>query len=263
MGLASCPTPRGHRLTADGYRPLPCRRLSCGWCGPRVALSTVKAIELAAPNASGVLALPLSEMTNGDPSTLRAFASTLREVARDLRGRGLSWEYTWIVERSESGTAHVHLLQHGSRVTGPAFAAAARRAGAWGDLQEIRHPPRVVRYVLKLPLSVLDLGHDRPEDVMALHLMLNGNALLHASRRFWRDSEGSTLRGLRAARAAARTRSGRPAPSREQLAAWRAGWKLPPIPVGLGGPRGELKGLASPPSEGEGRGEESRPGPGA
>lgn len=250
-------------MTADGYRPLPCRRLSCGWCGPRVTLGTVKAIELAAPNASGVLALPLSEMSRGDPATLRSFARALREVARDLRGRGLAWEYAWIVERSESGIAHVHFLQHGSRVSGEEFAVAARRAGAWGDLQEIRHLPRVVRYVLKLPLSVLDLDHDRPEDVMALHLTLNGNALLHASRRFWRDSEGGTLPGLRAARAAARTRSGRPAPSREQLASWRAGWKLPPIPVGLGGPRGELQGLASPLRVGEGRGEESRRGPDA
>jgi hypothetical protein len=240
---------------------LSCRRLACPYCGPRITLSTVKAIELAAPSASGVLALPLSEVTSGDPATLRAFAGVLGDVARDLRGRGLAWEYAWIVERSESGTAHVHLLQHGSRVTGQAFAAAARRAGAWGDLQEIRHLPRVVRYVLKLPLSVLDLDHDRPRDVMALHLMLNGSALLHASRRFWRDSDGKTLRGVRAARAAARTKSGRPAPSREQLAAWRAGWKLPPIPVGLGGGRWELQGLASPPPEGEGRREESRRGP--
>src|SRR5207249_964404 len=70
--LNACPTPRGYRMTPDGPRPRACRRLACGYCGPRLALSTVKAIELAAPIGSAVVTLPHVKLPAGDRARLRA-----------------------------------------------------------------------------------------------------------------------------------------------------------------------------------------------
>lgn len=228
-----CPTPRGFALSSKGYRPRACRRLRCGYCGPRVTLGTVKALVLAMPHASGVLCLEPD--SRGDEPRLGAFANALGRIARSLRSQGLAWEYAWVVELTPRGAAHVHFLQHGSPVSGSRFRAEAHRVGAYGDLQPIRHLARIARYVLKLPLAGLDLEPDRPEDLMALHLALNGGALLHASRHFWRDSSGEPLRGLTAAREAARSHEQRPRPRRPQLERWRRGWSLPPVPLGLAG----------------------------
>src|SRR5438552_17814485 len=86
--LDACPTPRGYRMTADGPRPRACRRLACGYCGPRLALSTVKAIELAAPIGSAVVTLPHAKLPEGDRVRLRAFAQSLGPVSPDLREAG-------------------------------------------------------------------------------------------------------------------------------------------------------------------------------
>ncbi len=242
-------------MTPAGYRPRRCGRLACSYCGARITLSTVKAIELAAPTASGVLNIPASSLPPGTQAQLRLFATVLGDAARLLRADGLAWEYAWIVELSETGVPHVHFLQHGSKVSGRRFASAVRATSSgWGDLREIQHLARLARYVLKLPLAALDLDPDRPEDLLALHLTLNGGKLLHASRRFWRNAAGEPLPGIRAARVAARTVPKGPRPTQDQLSAWRAGWKLPEVPVGIGGSAGGALGLETLSAEGEGLG---------
>lgn len=231
MTPIACPTPRGHRLTPQGYKAISCRRLACPYCGPRITLSTVKAIELAHPHTSGVLSLPTDvARRRGTRLTLRSFAAALSQIARCVRAEGSTFEYCWTVELSQQGSPHVHFLQHGSRIGSDRFRDLAHVASAYGDVQPIRHLPRMARYVLKLPMAGLDLDLDRPEDVMALHLILNGEALVHATRRFWRDEIGDPLQGLRAARAAARrVSSGGVRPTQAQLQEWRRHWKLPGV----------------------------------
>jgi hypothetical protein len=132
-----------------------------------------------------------------------AAAEGLSRVALELRGRGLTWEAVWVLETSEAGRAHVHLLQHGSGVSSKLLAAASHRAGlgkAW--IQAIRKPRTIVRYVLKRPLSALD-EPARATEILADHLSLNGARLVHWTRGFWRDSDGLPLLGIRAARRAA------------------------------------------------------------
>jgi hypothetical protein len=183
------------------------------------------------------MAMPTSLLPAGAIGRLRLFAKALGDAARALRAEGLAWEYVYVVELSAAGAPHIHFLQHGSEVSGNLFAATVRQtSGGWGDLRQIRHIGRIARCCLKLPLAALDLDPERPEDLLALHLTLNGGKLLHATRHFWRNANGETLQGIRVARREARTASRPgPAPTREQLAAWRAGWKLPDVPVGIGG----------------------------
>jgi hypothetical protein len=228
--MDACPTPRGYHLTADGPRPRACRRLACGYCGPRLTLSTVKAIELAAPRGSAVVTLSHAKLPEEDRPRLRAFARILGAVARDLRDDGLEWEYCWVLELSEHGTPNVHALQSGSLVASSRFRRALARAGGRGDLQELRHVKVVARYVLKLPLAGLDLPDVDAAAAMDLHLRVNGGVFMHSSRGFWTDGHRQALPGVRVARAKARflLPAGR-RPTPEELTKWRNGWKLPPL----------------------------------
>jgi hypothetical protein len=225
--MHACPTPRGYRLTPEGRRLRPCRRLACPYCGPRIALSTVKAIELA--NPIGSAAVTLRAPPTEDRARLRAFARILGAVASDLRGDGFTWEYCWILELSPSGLPNVHVLQRGSPVTSLRFRRALAAASGEGDLQPVRHPKILARYCLKLALSGLDVSGIDAAAAMDLHLRLNGGMLLHSSRRFWLDGSGATLPGVVSARARARLAPTGRRPTPEELEEWRAGWKLPPL----------------------------------
>jgi hypothetical protein len=141
MGLAACPRPRG--FAPDGSRlsasPVSHALLRVVW--PSRDPEHRDPLQLAAPDRSGVLRASVHTLPADRPA-LRSYATMLRAIAAELRAEGLVWEFAWIMERSEASVDHAHLLQHGSPVSGARFAAAARRAGAWGDLQPIRHRAR-------------------------------------------------------------------------------------------------------------------------
>jgi hypothetical protein len=238
---------------------LSCRRLACPYCGPRITLSTVKAIELAAPRSSGVVTLPPDKTPTSYGALLGSFARVLGSVAESLRSGGSIWEYVWVVELSERLQPNVHFLQRGDAVAGLRFRRALAGAGGRGDLQPIRHLGRLSRYVLKLPLAGLDLPGVDATAAMDLHLLLNGGRLIHASRRFFVDARGVPLNGVRAARAEARQAGTTgPPPTPEELIEWRAGWKLPGEIGAIGGSSGGALGLETPPVQGEERGDEPR-----
>ena len=158
------------------------------------------------------MTLPRAKVPDEDRSRLRAFARVLGAVARDLRADGLEWEYCWVLELSEHGTPNVHVLQRGSPVTSSRFRRALAAVGGRGDLPDVDAAA-----------------------AMALHLRLNGGALLHSSRRFWTDGVGQALPGVRVARARARLLPTGRRPTPEELAAWREGWDLPPLDPPTGG----------------------------
>ena len=232
MDTGRCPNAYGHWPGRPDSKPRPkgCGRLGCGYCGPRRALSTANAIAMAAPHWAGVLTswgkdLPV------EPSELFAlFARATSAVVAGLRSAG-AVEYCWVLELSSRRIPNVHVLMWGDPLERSTFHSTALQAGMrWGDVQPIRHVGVMARYVLKLPLSPLDLGLDG-ESCMNLHLQLNGGRLVHSSRRFWRDREGHALPGLRVARSEARRQrpgTGQP-PSPSELARRRAGWNLPPL----------------------------------
>lgn len=150
-------------------------------------------------------------------------------VATDLRSDGLTFEYVYTIESSEHLKPNLHVLHHGSQITSSRFRSALARAGGQGDTQKIRHLKILSRYVLKLALAGIDVPEIDATAAMDLHLRINGEKLLHSSRRFWRDERGDALSGIGAARRAAGLTPKGSAPTQELLASWRSGWKLPPI----------------------------------
>ena len=250
----SCPTPTGHFIGPDGRRrPRSCRRLRCGYCGPRLALSTVRAIELAKPHSSAVVTLPRDSTPVSDRALLRAFASVLGAVANDLRADGLTFQYAYTVELDSRLKPNLHALHLGDRISSSRFRSALSRAGGQGDTQPIRNLKVLSRYCLKLALSGIDDPNVDAATAMDIHLRINGGKILHSSRHFWRDADGSPLSGVRAARLAARSKPTGPAPTPEQLAAWHANWKLPPIGDANGRSVDAVRRLSTP-AEGPGFG---------
>lgn len=215
--VSACESPKGWRLDFDtGERyPVPCRRLSCPWCGPVTALATVRAIVDAGFDRTGISSVTLPGVV--ELADARAAGQLIRKLmARmvlDLRSKGYAWQHVAVVELSPAGRPHVHFLQRGHDVPRDVLLAAARSAGAgWTGMDAVRYPSTVARYVLKGALGALDLPPSEAAAAMALHCELNGWRLVSATRAFWRDSEGRPLPGVRVAREAARV-------------AWQRGWR--------------------------------------
>lgn len=209
-------------------RPRPCRLLACGYCGPRLALSTANAIVLARPESSAVLTVWGPDTPTNPERLFRMFAKAIPSIASKLRADGRALEYVWVLELSQTRIANAHVLLRGARPSRHILRAVAIDAGMrWGDVQPIRHLSTLARYILKLPLAPLDLGLDA-RACMELHLRLNGRRLVHASRRFWRDADGKTLTGVRAARTVARqTHRGRSRDGVDADFRARRAWDVP------------------------------------
>jgi hypothetical protein len=202
-------------------RQVSCLSYRCGHCGPRLALATVAAIELAGSHSSAVLTFRSSpwELRAGKPENFAAFFGAMKSLARILRSQGHSWETAWLVEVSPRGIPHAHLLQSGSLVPPPQFTQATREAGfGWASTQPIAHLRTIARYVLKAPLRGLDLTTAQATKVMDRHLRLNGGWLIRYTRRFWKAPDGRVLAGVRQARieALAALRETRSRPARGQ-----------------------------------------------
>jgi hypothetical protein len=180
-----------------------CMSFRCGHCGPRLALATVAAIEVAKPHSSMVFTFR-SSPTGPDPARSEDFAGfhdTLRRLARRIRSEGYEWEAAWVREISPRGIPHAHLLQSGSQLPVTKFMVAAQEAGfGWAQAQPIRHLRTIARYVLKAALCGLDLPLTQATQAMDRHLRLNGGWLIRYSSRFWRAADGRILGGVRQAR---------------------------------------------------------------
>ena len=209
-----CPTPTGITTTRGGERRwIPCGRLLCPHCGSVVALQTVSAIVLAAPERAGFASIPdellkTSEQRAAAPLVLR---KAMRVIAREMAARGRRWEHVAVVELSADRRPHAHFLQHGDAVPPSELRAAAQEAGTgWTQMAPIRRLPVIARYVLKTPISALDLEPEAAVERLAKHKSLNGGKLASATPMFWRDARGQSVAGVQRAR-------------REAYAAWKAG----------------------------------------
>jgi hypothetical protein len=202
---ARCPRAFGRavdRLTGE-LRTVSCLSYRCGRCGPRLALATVAAIEVAKPHSSMVFTFrsSLSGPDLGKREDFAAFHHSLRAMAQGIRAEGHEWETAWIVEVSQRGIPHVHLLQSGDTLPLARLLIAAREVGfGWAQTQPIRHLRTMARYVLKAALRGLDLPLTQATQAMHQHLRLNGGWLIRYTSRFWKAPDGRILGGVRQAR---------------------------------------------------------------
>ncbi len=217
-----------------------CRANGCAWCGPINARQTAGAIALARPVRSYLLTL-----VGEDWQAVRARVNRFRYVVR----QGFSgWEDCWHVEPNPSGDGqhHVHGLAWGPYVPVERFRGAARRVGLgeWVGLRRVRQEDAAAMYGVKLAAlsaaaySLKGVGQD-----LETFLQANGGRMVHASRRFWRDSGGASLPGVRVARrvAAQRVAEGDLCPATGERHVWSGGWipgVLGGVPARSGGPSG-------------------------
>lgn len=202
----ACPRRYGRavdRLTGE-FRSVNCNTYGCGWCGPRLALATAAAIQLAAPRWSDVFTFRRSLWAASacvEREDFPSFHGAVKRLASLLRGDGYRWEVAWVLETSPRGIVHCHLVQSGSDIPDTKFAVATEQAGfGWGRSQVIRHVPVLARYILKGPIRGLDLSLTQAAKVMDAHLRLNGGWLIRYTRQFWRALDGRVLGGVNQAR---------------------------------------------------------------
>jgi|GEM_PF-6568486 hypothetical protein len=210
-----CPRIRGRYLVpATGeVKPARCGTCKCGWCGPRLALVTAWAIQLANPTWSAVVTAGEAQASEAElEGQVRQLQEAIRELTADLRARGHDWQAVWVIEVSPRAILHAHVLQRGTRVPPPLFLARCRAVGLdWAAIRPIGRLTPLARYVLKGAIAGLDLSVPRAVGLMRRHLLLNGGRLAHSTRDFWTDEGGERLGGVREARTAAlRARSRTP-----------------------------------------------------
>jgi hypothetical protein len=202
-----CPR-RGHIRLLERYtgeiRWATCDSPSCGYCGPWRAKLAGVAIGIALPSQAILVTTPGDRYDQIQPRLKRALY--------EIRRSGFELEYAWAAEYFPKGGVHVHLALHGDAVPESLLERAFRREGTGLVRSErVRNPTGFGLYMKKWPISALGLDIAAAERLLAEVRALNGTRTVSASPRFWRDSSGHTLTGLREAIALARrTRGGRP-----------------------------------------------------
>lgn len=182
----------------DGSRVLDrCRALTCPSCIHIEIYRVARAIALARPNRRFLLTLV------GDSwQTIRRRVNRIREYLAD---EGVCFEWAWHVEWNPGGTGHhVHAwVRSAVPVSERLLRAAARRAGigmAWvspvpwpmgfnaGLLEGVARSA----YGMKLAHEG-DPWSESLSVVQERFLDINGGRLVHASRNFWVDADGTPV----------------------------------------------------------------------
>jgi hypothetical protein len=191
-----CPDPRRYpdSRASDGIRVEPCRRTSCPTCGLVKVITLLQAICLFPLGQSGVVTLAPDD--EGDRLACTKLLRTGTNAAfRSVKAEtGVSVPRATILEVSEVGRVHVHVLTRGPSLSRSLFADACRQAGlGFADLQPVRSPSAITRYLYK---SVLP-PHGEPfvADGLALEtfLALNAGRLINTRGPFWVDRDGTVL----------------------------------------------------------------------
>ena len=201
-----CPHPRRYSdaRMPGGLRFEPCRRNSCVVCAAEKALTLARAISLSQLCQTGVVTLPSFEDRRDAGRRLRR--GTNEAFRRLHQQRGLLVPRASIVELSNDGRPHLHLLTREPSVPIDDFAEACARSGmGWSSIQPVRGPAiGLGRYVFKQILP--EFGELLVADSQALtsFLELNGNRLINTRNDFWIDHDGTILDGSVEAMKAAR-----------------------------------------------------------
>jgi hypothetical protein len=154
--------------------------------------------------------LIVGAMTLGQPERLvtltqvgdewQTIRNRVRQLVYRIRSDGVAFEWAWAVERNPKGTGHhVHGVQWGSFVRQSRLSALAGSVGMGrvADVRRLGSAAGGSRYPLKALAGTAYTMKGAQEG--REHLLRNGGRLVHASRGFWRDSEGRPVPGVREA----------------------------------------------------------------
>lgn len=164
--------------------PAWCDANRCGFCAPRRARATERALRLARP--AHLVTITQAGATWKEVHTrLRAFLKTLDHA-------GVQWSWAYHVEADpHDPRLHVHAWQRGDRVPADELTQWSRRAGmGLVDIRAVTHHGNL-GYGMK---AVTSLGSDTPaavaETAVTDFVEINGGRLVHASQGFWLDRDG-------------------------------------------------------------------------
>jgi hypothetical protein len=190
--LHQCPHSRGSVVNLDTGQVLPasCQRVSCLWCGARLAQLVAGALQLVQPSVM----VTITWVGEDWPE-----AHTHVNRVHDYLARGdesVSWG--WVVERDDNdrGQHHVHAWAH-DPISRSTLESSCKRAGVGSVHVSSSTPgPRTapIRYAFKFLRYVQGSGESQRG--LIAHLAANGRRLFHNSRRFWRHGS-RPLRGIK------------------------------------------------------------------
>jgi hypothetical protein len=192
--LHQCPHSRGFVVNLETGQVLPasCQRVSCPWCGPRLAQLVAGALQLVQPSVMVTIT-----WAGEDWPEAHTHVNRVHDYL-DRAGETVSWG--WVVERDDNdlGQHHVHAWAH-DPIPNSALESACKRAGVGSVHVSSSTPgPRTapIRYAFKFLRYVQ--GSSESQQGLLAHLTANGRRLFHNSRRFWRHGH-RRLAGIRKA----------------------------------------------------------------
>ena len=178
-----CPRRGGEWVNSRTGELLPsaCWASSC----PRCYAVQVARKRIAVAHANPQWLLTATQVGHAWEDVLRAF----RALMRRLRADGMRPEMAWTVECAARGESHhMHGLDWGPMPTAMRLREHCVAVG-WGRETDLRTvaSTSVSGYLMKQAVNAGgQLEH---------YLSMNGRRLLHTTARFWRDPDGSPIRG--------------------------------------------------------------------
>ena len=201
MAIRRCPRQESYTdpdwLRVHGYRGFHrkgCSRLSCGFCGPRLAEDWARAIVAAEPTLEAWLPVP-------DPWPWERVRKNVNAVNSALRRRDPDEAAVWWVE-DLNGHRVIHMVRRDSEESFEPLDSAARRRGFRGITRRPLDENSAVLFglfVLSHLRTALDLpAYELARDAMQAHLNLQGAGeknskprLAHVSGAFFGPGTGS------------------------------------------------------------------------
>lgn len=177
MAIRRCPRPEWYydpdRLRVQGHRGFysrACSRLSCGFCGPRLADDWAQAIAAAGPTLEVWLPVP-------DPWPWERVRKNVNAVNSALRRTDPHAAAVWWAEELE-GHRVIHMVRRDSEESSETIESAARRRGFRGLSQSPLDEYTMVLFgpsVLSALRKAIDLAlYGLARDAMQAHLNLQG-----------------------------------------------------------------------------------------
>jgi hypothetical protein len=194
--LIRCVLPRAYPdpRAPNGVRFEGCGRNTCPTCVLEKILTLIHAINLFPLTQSGVVTLAPDHEDDHLACAKRLRTGTNAAFRSAKAETGVLVPRATIVEVSEAGRVHLHLVTRGSKLSRTLFTDACRKAGlGFADLQRVGSPSALSRYLYK---SVLP-PHGEPliadERALKTFLGLNAGRVINTRGPFWVDRDGAVL----------------------------------------------------------------------
>ena len=199
-----CPTPRRYpdKWAPGGWRFERCRTNACPTCLPEKVLMLVSAMRLFPLTQAGVATLvdDTIDAVAGAKLLRAGVNSAFRFVASKT---GILVPRASVVEMSDAGRIHEHIVTRGDDVPSALFAEGCERAGLGHAALQPVTTEAIPRYLFKTVLPAAGEAFVADPGAIEDFLTYNGRRLISTRGDFWIDTDGTILDSALEARKAA------------------------------------------------------------